>query len=291
MITFPQLAFTAILICATVAQGSSVALFASSSETSRGQSAILSNDLNKQTRISLGLSSSQDATGNAEDPKSWAVKLGIRYRLSPSTQIFVDFRRTDESYFFEGRGASLRISSKVWSWDTPSESLHSSLSLKIDFQNKNYSKIDALELNQRSLRLGLSQDLPAGFATGVDYTRLTYVTASSRMQAVLKGGLDATSTDLNDYGANLDQSAVSAFLEWSGEHLTLGLSASRSTSLGVPDSYGNEGLQEQDYTNTEVYADYLITETVGASFSYSSGKASDSSSPANTTTVGLDYSF
>ncbi len=155
-----QFLFTFLLVEASTSLAFEASIFHSQSSSTRSNRIHVSEKLMQIHKLSLMYSESIDTTGQLTDPRAYSSKLSYRYRISEDLNISIDAKTFNDYYNYNGTGFSFKSSYKVFSIDfRENDKLSSLISIKVEQQNKNYSKLAREQILMRNFSFRFDQDL------------------------------------------------------------------------------------------------------------------------------------
>lgn len=277
-----RLAAFVVMICPYVVCASDVGYTHSQSSSSRSDRVSATYTINKQNKVSASYNQSKDTTGTVTDNQSNSLKLGYKHKFEEGHSLVLDYKKTDETYYFEGSSVALKGSLVLFNIsDSQEQSYKTKVNLKADFSQKQYSKNTKESIDVRAYTVGLDQDLPYGFAIGFDHTAYNYGSTSTQTSNALSGR-NILNTDIASYISNLSKNSSSAYFEYDADSWTLGVSYS------FDNPYLSNGTKS---SLSEVYSDIQLGDHWSLNLSFSRGKSEGSTTNSDTSSLGLSYSF
>ncbi len=253
------------------AWSSEVSYTYSQSNLSESNKYKLSYNFDRQNKIGLSYRSSQDSTG-AVDNFSSTFKFNYRYRTESYTTYSLDVKKTDESYFYEGVGAVLKLGLQV----TPSGRIN----FNFEGNQKNYTLLAGEVLFQTGYLIGYDHDLSESWSVGVDYSGNYYSGGGGQSSNALRQQT-ITTTDISTYINYLIANSISFFVDYNSDKYSVGMNYSVDTSV-----FGN-----RKFNSTEIYGEYSFTPDWMLSLSYTQGKSDGSLTSTDTVGIGLSNHF
>ena len=277
-----RLAALVIMICPYMLYASDVGYTHSQSSSSKSDRVSATYSIDKQNKISVSYNQSKDTTGTVVDDQSNSLKLGYKHKFEEGNSLAVDYKKTDETYYFEGSSLALKGGIILFDFsDSQEHTCKTKLNLKGDFAQKQYSKNTKESIDVRAYTAGIDQDLPYGFAVGFDHTTHNYGSTSTQTSNALNGRT-ILNTDISSYISNLSKNSTSAYFEYDADSWTLGFSYS------VDNPYLSNGTKS---SLSEIYTDIQFGDHWSISGSFSRGKTEGSTTSSDTSSLGLSYSF
>lgn len=268
-----------LIFCSLAQAGSDVGYTYSQSGSSKTHKAKVGLQIFPEHKFSVTYSKTNLNSVDYEDKDNSFLRISYRYRISSDTHLQIDYRKFDESFFFDGHSLGAQFGTKLFSFK---EDLDTQLNIKLEAQNKFYSKIKDENFTNSCFDFGLDQELPEGFQIGFDFSVSNYQAKSRLMKEALNGNATILS-DLNNYSNTLSKRTVAFFLEFSKDNFSVGTNISQDSPL----------IETQTkYSTVELYGDLQIQENFSLNASISRGKSVETnSSSSSTTSLGLQYHF
>jgi hypothetical protein len=231
----------------------------------------ISYSFDRQNRLGLSYKSSKDKTGSVDD-KSSSLKLNYRYRFESSHTMSFDYKKTDESYFYEGQAYALKSKINI----IPG----TKLSLSLEGGEKAYTKSANENIFQLGYSVGVDQDILTNYTVGIEYSGSSFSSNNSQSKSALKNQV-ISNANISSYVSYLTANSISCYLEYNVDLFTLGGSYSLDSYL----------LSGSKVVSTEVYGDLNLSPDWTVSVSYTQGVSEGSTTATQTVAVGLSYYY
>lgn len=262
--------------------GSDVSFTHSQSDSSSGNSVSISGKVINDLKMGISAGSTKDTSGVTDDNSSY-FKIYSKFKIDSEKSIQLDYKKSDESYFFEGQSITGKYILKFQDFDSSELNLamNNKVYLKVELGKKSYSLDTTESLSYRKISASYDRDFQNGISSGFDISSTSYIGTGTEIKNYLNTQTTSNS-DVSSYLDLLAKSSFSAFIEKIfSDTFTLGFSFSRDLPLLT------SGTQSD---GAEIYIDYQIIEDLSINVSLTKS-AINTSSPTAATSLGLLYSF
>jgi hypothetical protein len=210
---------------------------------------------------------------DVDDRDASSFRLGYRYRFEGGSHFSFDLRRSDESYFYESSGGSLRFS---WALLESTR-----VTFAVDGSRRSYMPSESEQFLQSATSFGVEQDLGESFVVGVVSDRQFYAATSGQTRRALQGQT-VLNTDIGTYVGTLLSGSIAGFVEYTPwDWLSFGLGHS-------VDSYAYRSGQT---ATSEIFVDTQIIPSLTLGLYFSRGRSDFSTELSDSYGGGVIYGF